>query len=273
MNSNKVLLYDDYCPLCSWYSNLFVKFGMLSAENRIPFSRADIEILTLIDVEKGKDEIPYFDRQTGITLYGIDTLLELLGQKAPFIRSIGNFTPVKWFLQRLYKLISYNRKVIVARKCGTGMFDCSPAFNVFYRIAFMMTCLFFNSTMLWPLHVCLLSHLSIYHLSFIQLQAAHLSFVTINCAIAIFWVKRQSVEYLGQINMLALIAILLLIPVVIIHILAGVSQLIIIIYMLFSTAFIIKEYLRRMRYANIALKNVIVANLICLVAFLVYVFH
>jgi hypothetical protein len=114
----------------------FVKFGMLSAENRIPFSRADIEILTSIDVEKGKDEIPYFDRQTGITLYGIDTLLELLGQKAPFIRSIGNFTPVKWFLQRLYKLISYNRKVIVARKCGTGMFDCSPAFNVFYRNSF-----------------------------------------------------------------------------------------------------------------------------------------
>jgi len=73
--------------------------------------------------------------------------------------------------------------------------------------------------------------------------------------------------------MLALIAILLLIPVVIIHILAGISQLIIIIYMLFSTAFIIKEYLRRMRYANIVLKNVIAANLICLVAFLVYVFH
>ena len=58
METSRVLLYDDYCPLCSWYSGLFVKFGLLDAENRIPFSKADIEILTSIDVEKGRDEIP-----------------------------------------------------------------------------------------------------------------------------------------------------------------------------------------------------------------------
>src|SRR5689334_12403294 len=131
MCADRILLYDDHCPLCSWYSGLFVKFGLVSAENRVPFSEADIEILTSIDIERGKDEIPFLDKRTGITLYGIDTLLEILGQQAPFIRSIGNFRPVKWFLQRLYKLVSYNRKVIVARKCGTGRFDCSPAFNVF----------------------------------------------------------------------------------------------------------------------------------------------
>ena len=44
MNTGKVLLYDDYCPLCSWYSGLFVKFGLLNAGNRIPFSKADIEM-------------------------------------------------------------------------------------------------------------------------------------------------------------------------------------------------------------------------------------
>src|SRR5690242_18479506 len=87
MYADRILLYDDYCPLCSWYSGLFVKFGLVSAENRVPFSKADVEILTSIDIEKGKDEIPFFDQRTGITLYGIDTLLEILGQQAPFIRS------------------------------------------------------------------------------------------------------------------------------------------------------------------------------------------
>src|SRR4051794_7231311 len=82
-----------------------------------------------------------------------------------FIKSIGNFVPVKRFLTRLYKLISYNRKVIVARKCGTGRFDCSPVFNVFYRVLFMMICLLFNSVMLWPLHISLFSYCSIYHLT------------------------------------------------------------------------------------------------------------
>ena len=273
MDTSKVLLYDDYCPLCSWYSGLFVKFGLLNAENRIPFSKADIEILTSIDIERGRDEIPFFDRETGATLYGIDTLLEILGQKALFVKSIGNFKPVKWFLQRLYKLISYNRKVIVAKKCGSGRFDCSPAFNVFYRMVFMLISLFFNSLILWPLHASLFGHLSIYHLTFIQLQAAHLSFVIINCIIASFLMNRQSIEYLGQVNMLALTAILLLIPVMIVNSLIALSQFIIVICLLFLTVFILREYFRRMKYSNIILRAIITTNLVCLAAFLIYVFH
>jgi hypothetical protein len=26
---NKILVYDDHCPLCQWYSGLFVKYGLL----------------------------------------------------------------------------------------------------------------------------------------------------------------------------------------------------------------------------------------------------
>ena len=273
MGTSRVLLYDDYCPLWNWYSGLFVKFGLLNAENRIPFSKADIEILTSIDIERGRDEIPFFNRETGATLYGIDTLLEIIGQKAPFVKSIGNFRPVKWFLQRSYKLISYNRKVIVAKKCGSGRFDCSPAFNIFYRMVFMMISLLFNSMMLWPLHVSLFSHLSIYHLTFIQLQVAHLSFVAINCIIAFFLRDRRSIEYLGQVNMLVLTAILLLLPVIIVNSLIVMSQFIIFICLLFLTVFIVREYFRRMKYANITSGAIIATNLICLAAFLFYVFH
>ena len=273
METSRVLLYDDYCPLCSWYSGLFVKFGLLSAENRIPFSKADIEILASIDVEKGKDEIPYFDSQTKITLYGIDALLEILGQRAPIIKSIGDFVPVKWFLKRLYKLISYNRKVIVARKCGTGRFDCSPVFNVFYRVLFMMICLLFNSVMLGPLHIRLFSHLSIYHLTFAQLQVAHLCFASINCMIASFLRNKRSIEYLGQVNMLALISILLLLPIMIVNSLTEMSEFIVVSYLLLLTVFVIKEYFSRMKYANILSRSVIATNLICLAAFLAYVFH
>ena len=273
MTANQVLVYDDYCPLCSWYSGLFVRFGLLRAENRIPFSKADIDILTLIDIEKGKDEIPFIDIETGVTVYGIDTLLEILGQRASFVKSIGSLRPIKWFLERLYKLISYNRKVIVAQKCGPGKFDCSPAFNVFYRILFMLVSLFFNSLMLWPLHVGLFGNLTIYHLSFIQLEAAHLSFVFINCLVAVFLGARRSLEYLGQVNMLALIATFLLIPIMITNNLVGMNESIIVICLFFLTIFITREYFRRMNYANITSRGVVVTNLICLASFLIYVFH
>ena len=183
-NNNQVLLYDDYCPLCSWYSGMFVKYGLLNAENRVPFSTADIHVLTTIDIEKAKDEIPLFDKEEKTTLYGIDSLLEILSWKIPVIKTIGNVPPVKWFLKKIYKFISYNRKVIVAKKCGTGVFDCSPYFSFRYRILFMVVFLIFNSVMLIPLHYDLFSKLSFYHLTLMQLQFAHLSLVVINCFIA-----------------------------------------------------------------------------------------
>src|SRR5258705_555688 len=128
---NKILLYDDYCPLCTWYSGLFVRTGLLKPANRVAFSKADLSILTAIDIEKAKDEIPLYDPDTNRTLYGLDSLLEILGQRFPFIKSIGTIAPVKWFFKKLYKFVSYNRKVIVAKKCGAGTFDCSPGFNIF----------------------------------------------------------------------------------------------------------------------------------------------
>jgi hypothetical protein len=137
----------------------------------------------------------------------------------------------------------------------------------------MMISLLFNSIMLWPLHTNLFSHLSIYHLTFIQLQAAHLIFVVINCIIASFLRNRRSIEYIGQVNMLALIAILLLLPIMIINNFIAMNLFIIVTYLFFLTVFIIKEYFRRMKYANIFLRTVIATNLICLAAFLGYVFH
>jgi hypothetical protein len=51
--TTKILLYDDYCPLCTWYSGLFVKFHLLEPGNRVAFSKADLSVLTAIDIEKG----------------------------------------------------------------------------------------------------------------------------------------------------------------------------------------------------------------------------
>lgn len=273
--NHQILLYDDYCPLCSWYSTLFVKFGLLKPENRIPFSKADSEILIAIDVERGKNEIPLFDMKNQTAVYGIDALLEILGQKNSAIKSIGNFKPIKWFLKKLYKFISYNRKVIVAKKCGTGLIDCSPDFNIFYRTMFMVFFFFFNSLMLLPLHSLLFSQLSFYHLTFSQLQAAHLAFVAINCTIASFLKRKEAIEYLGQINMLALLTILLLTSFMMVKQIVFSSEWTTIFYLLFLTGFIIKEYFRRMRYANVLANHrmIITLNLFCLVIFLGYVFH
>ena len=272
---NKILIYDDNCPLCTWYSGLFVKYRFLNADGRKPFSTLDDKLLSLIDFDKSKDEIPLLDISTKKVLYGIDALLEILDQKIPCIKTMGNLTPVKWFLKKLYKLISYNRKVIVAKRCGQGSIDCSPDINYFYRFLFMMICLLaFNTLMLWPFQNNLFSKLSYYHLDLYQLQAAHFSFVAINCTLAFTFTKEKGYEYLGQVNMLASTVILLLIPLMLIHQLFF-SELFSTVWLIITAAFIFKEYVRRMEYAGVLSKNkwIVSLNLLSLISFILFLFH
>lgn len=271
---HKILIYDDNCPLCSWYSGQFVKYGFLKKENRKAFSSLENVYLTRIDFDKSRNEIPLLDIKTSKVLYGIDALLEILNQKIPFVKSIGNFRPVKWTLRKIYKLVSYNRKVIVAKKCGSGSIDCAPDLNYFYRLLFMTMSLIFNSLLLTPLHYNFFSHLTYYHLSLTEMQLAHFLFVAANLCLAMMLHKYKAIEFLGQVNMLALSVILLLIPVMCLNFFINIEWLNTLILVTCS-AFIIKEYVRRMNFAGIIPKNkwIVGANLLCLTVFLLFLFH
>ncbi|HEV8273851.1 MAG TPA: DCC1-like thiol-disulfide oxidoreductase family protein [Chitinophagaceae bacterium] len=271
---NKILVYDDNCPLCTWYSGLFVKYGFLNAESRKAFSTLDDILLYKIDFDKSRNEIPLLDTSTNKVLYGIDALLEILAQKIPFIKAIGNLSTLKWMLERIYKLISYNRKVIVAKKCGPGSFDCSPDNNYLYRFIFMAVCLAFNTLMLFPFQSYLFSKMSYYHLNIYELQAAHFTFVIINCTLAFGFSKAKGYDYLGQVNMLALSAILLLIPLIIIQYLFY-SEWFITVWLVIAAAYIFKEYLRRMEYAGVLSNNkwIVSMNLLSLTGFILFLFH
>ena len=271
---NKILVYDDNCPLCTWYSGLFVKYGFLNTDGRKPFSTLDDSLLSKIDFDKSRNEIPLLDTSTNKVLYGIDALLEILDQKIPFIKAAGNFAPLKWVLKKIYKLISFNRKIIVAKKCGPGSIDCSPDNNYLYRSIFMAACLAFNTLMLYPFQNHLFSKLSYYHLNFYELQTAHFAFVIINCTLAFSFSKAKGYEYLGQVNMLALLVILLLTPLMIIQFLFD-SEWLATVWLILTATFIFKEYLRRMEYAGVLSNNkwVVSMNLLSLTGFISFLFH
>lgn len=274
MTANKILIYDDNCPLCAWYTGLFVKYKLLEPQGRVEFSKIDTATLSLLDVERSKNEIPLVDVHSGKVLYGIDALLNILGQKLPFVPFIGSLPPVKWLLMKLYKLISYNRKVIVATRCGQGRFDCAPAFSNFYRLLFMFIFFVFNTVMLIPIHSTLLSNISFYHLDLYQLQYGHMALVGINCMLALLLNPRLCIEYLGQVNMLALMTILLLVPLMLINSILGSNELFSLLYLAGLLVFVVKEYFRRMHYAGIISSKQFIAaiNLACMGLFVVYLF-
>jgi hypothetical protein len=271
---NKTLVYDDACPMCVWYSDAFVKSGLLEKNSRIPFSSASPELLHAINWQKSKNEIPLIDIETKQVLYGIDALLEILGQKFPLIKTIGTLKPANWLLKKIYNFISYNRKVIVAAKKRPGVIDCTPDFNMKYRILFISVFLCFNTAMLFPIHGWLSAVIPFYHLSVIQLQVAHFIFVLINCMLALTLSKREAVEYLGQANMLALVTVLLMIPFMLINLAVNGNKWFSYIYLAALIFFVINEYFRRIGYVNYIYRNkwIMVINLICLSTFIAYLF-
>ena len=273
-NKDNTLIYDDECPLCLWYTGAFVKTGLLEKEGRQAFSTISPELLQAINPQRSRNEIPLLNNETKQVVYGIDALLEIIGQRCPVVRTTGHLPPVHWLLKKLYNFISFNRKVIVARKNQPGKTDCSPAFSARYRILFMAFFLLFNTAMLIPVHHYLLKNISFYTCSLAGLQLAHGVLVSINILLACTLNRKKAIEYLGQVNMLALITILLLTPLLAINILFPPAGWLILSYLVLLTLFVLKEYSRRMHYAGITEghTNIMLINLLSLLAFMTCLF-
>ena len=143
-DQNSALIYDDNCPLCKAYTKAFVASGFLKKEHRISFSEVNITDHK-IDWEKAKHEIPFVNLTTGEVKYGVDALAEILQQKIFFIQPLLRIKLLNWFFKKLYALISYNRKIIVANSKSINQnFDCSPNYNFFWRSLFAIVCLVLN---------------------------------------------------------------------------------------------------------------------------------
>ena len=136
---SKAIIYDDTCPMCRWYTGVFVQHQFLQEKNRISFSELeDRALVEAIDLERSRDEIPLIDLEGGPTLYGLDSLLHILGQRFPIIPRLAQIRPIGWFFRSLYKLVSYNRRLIAPSKPQVITYDCTPHYHRTYRWIYLI---------------------------------------------------------------------------------------------------------------------------------------
>lgn len=135
---NQTLLYDEDCPLCQVYTTGFIKAKMLDENGRKSYGQLSETEQAFVDVNRASNEIALIDNQNKTVLYGIDSLLKVIGFSFPLIEKIGNLKPVKFFLKKLYSFVSYNRKVIIPSKINKDIkLQCVPNFNYKYRFLFI----------------------------------------------------------------------------------------------------------------------------------------
>ena len=136
MLEDKVIVYDDSCPMCKIYTYWFVAVGLLKQENRVGFATASQEITANIDMDRGRHEIPLYDRVTGETIYGLTAMTHILASRWAWLKPIFASKPFLWTFRPIYQIITYNRRVIAGCKHCCG-FDCAPDLNKFYRSVYL----------------------------------------------------------------------------------------------------------------------------------------
>lgn len=249
--ADKILIYDDACPMCAGYTKLFVENGLIETNGRQSFSIVDKVILAQIDKDRCRNEIPLINTVNNTVIYGIDAMLEILGARFPFIKIIGTISPVNWILKKLYNLISYNRRVVTASNITGNNFDCTPDFNLRYRILFLFLGFCFNTLMLIPEYHYVFLNSFFSKANMAELQVSHLMLVMVNFILPVKLSFKQAIEFLGQVNMTALIYSLLLIPLILFNKLFEVPGFFNNVYLLIVLCIVIRTYKKRMQFAGI----------------------
>ena len=145
---NKVIVYDDVCPMCEAYTAGFVKIGWL--EKRSGFTAASPEILAKLDLNRARHEIPLVDTVSGEVHYGLDALFLILGERMPLLKPLFRNRFFRAPLYQLYQIITFNRRIIAASVSPKTGFDCAPDLNVFYRWVYIVLAVTGGSLTLIP---------------------------------------------------------------------------------------------------------------------------
>lgn len=217
MLKNRKLLIDQDCPMCKIYGNCFTKIGLVDGDTVAPYQTISQNHTAHIDMERAKNEIALLDTTTSTTQYGIDAMIEIVAHRSTFLKSILRSTIVYAFLLRLYRFISYNRKVIYpTATTPSSARDCTPDLNKKYRwiyivVVAMLTGLILNQYVFYLNAILGWEHnwMREFYICFGQVAWQ---------IIAIrFFNKKKTLEYLGNMSTVSMIGGILLLPVLLFH--------------------------------------------------------
>jgi len=221
--ANKVLVYDDNCPLCKAYSGWFVKWGLLSNTGRIGYSQINERIANKIDHERYKREIALIDLGEETTLYGVDSLFYIFCSNFPVLKLILNSSPIYRFATELYPFISYNRKIIAPHKKIECTRDCTPPFHFRYRLAFIGVAFIIALILTVLLGIAInktVLHTSNVKAVLIAVLASGIGW-SLQGVCAMFLKPYSRITYYGHLATLMIIGTVLLLPIILSYFLFG----------------------------------------------------
>ncbi|CAN0361151.1 unnamed protein product, partial [Ectocarpus sp. 4 AP-2014] len=183
--------------------------------------------------------------KTKEVIYGLDSLLTIIGHSMPWIKTIGQSKPIHYLLTKLYKFISYNRKVIISKPIGDNAVSCIPDFNQTYRWLYIVFATVVSTLVLQAYSKLLPNIVSPnnYLLEFLMCGGQ----IVFQGLILLLFVKDKMLGYIGNMITVSLIGSLLLIPILLASIIAVPGTIFLISYFLLVVGFMILQHQERVR--------------------------
>lgn len=245
---NQTLLYDEDCPLCSVYTTGFIKSGMLDENGRKSYCQLSPEEKNFVDLKRAANEIALVDNKTKTVIYGIDSLLKVIGFSFPWMEKAGTTKPINFFLKKLYSFVSYNRKVIIPSKAEEeNKLQCTPDFNYKYRFIFIgfaliiTTFTLFNYSNLIPDEP---------KSSFAREALVALGQIVFQIVFLLKLDKRTIINYIGNLMTVSFMGSMILTPMLVLNQFIDLSQTILLGWFGITVVIMFAEHLRRIKILN-----------------------
>ena len=142
------LIYDGECPMCSMYSAAVVKSGMMDPEGNLAYNEAVNQGHPNVDWRRARNQIALINHRDNTVTYGVQSIIAIIGDNSPAIRSLFRVPLLRYLAEKLYLLISYNRKIIIPGKRSGSRDLCIPELNYSYRTAYIIATWLFISLVL-----------------------------------------------------------------------------------------------------------------------------
>lgn len=246
---NQTLLYDEDCPLCSVYTTSFIKSGMLDQNGRKPYCQLAPEDQSFVDIKRATNEIALVDNKNKTVIYGIDSLLKVIGFSFPWMEKVGTTKPIHLFLKKLYSFISYNRKVIIPSKAKEeNKLQCTPDFSYKYRLIYIgisiiiTTFTLFNYSNLIP-DVPKSSFSREFLVAFGQIIFQIIFLLKLD--------KRTIINYVGNLMTVSFLGSIMLMPMLVLNQLINLPITLVLIWFRITVLIMFKEHLRRIKILNL----------------------
>ncbi|MRX38846.1 hypothetical protein GJU43_06140 [Flavobacterium sp. LC2016-23] len=242
---NQTLLYDEDCPLCQVYTTGFIKAKMLDENGRKSYCELSENEQAFVDVNRASNEIALIDNQNKTVLYGIDSLLKVIGFSFPLIEKTGNLKPIKFFLKKLYSFVSYNRKVIIPGKINKDIkLQCIPDFNYKYRLLFIGFATAITSIVLYHYAALLPVLPQAGSTREVLIALGQLAFQSL---FMLKYDKKTILNYAGNLMTVSLLGSLVLLPVLILQAVVTIPENITLIWFAVTAFIMFMEHFRRIK--------------------------